>query len=107
RTMPDLADALQQEFEGHFENTEQYVHNALINWLHSEKQTLALVLEDWHRVDNAETTDALAYLLENGCHHLHLIVTSRTRTGLPLAKLRVQGELVEIDASLLKFDTAE
>jgi ATP/maltotriose-dependent transcriptional regulator MalT len=107
RSMPELADALQQEFEGHFENTEQYVLNTLINWLHSEKQTLALVLEDWHRVDNTETKNALAYLLENACHHLHLIVTSRTRTGLPLSTLRVQGELVEIDASLLKFDVGE
>jgi serine/threonine-protein kinase/serine/threonine-protein kinase PknK len=107
RTMPDLADALQQEFEGHLENTEQYVLNALIGWLHSEKQTLAMVLDDWHRVDNTETTSALSYLLENGCHHLHLIVASRTRTGLPLSALRVQGELAEIDASLLKFDVAE
>jgi serine/threonine-protein kinase/serine/threonine-protein kinase PknK len=107
RTMPELADTLQQEFEGHLENTSQYVLNALINCLHSDKQTLALVLEDWHRVDNTETTNALAYLLENCCHHLHLIVTSRTHTGLPLATLRVQGELAEIDASLLKFDTAE
>jgi ATP/maltotriose-dependent transcriptional regulator MalT len=107
RTVPDLADALQQELEGHLENTEQYVLNALINWLHSEKQTLALVLDDWHRVDNAETTTALGYLLENCCHHLHVIVASRTRTGLPLSTLRVQGELAEIDASLLKFDTAE
>src|ERR1700756_105873 len=64
RTMPDLADTLQQEFEGHLENTQQYILNALINWLHSEKQTLALVLEDWHRVDNAETRNALGYLLE-------------------------------------------
>ena len=107
RTMPELADTLQQEFEGHLENTSQYVLNALINCLHTDKQTLALVLEDWHRVDNIETTNALAYLLENCCHHLHLIVTSRTQTGLPLSTLRVQGELVEIDASLLKFDTAE
>ena len=99
RTMPELADTLQQEFEGHLENTSQYVLNALINCLHSDKQTLALVLEDWHRVDNTETTNALAYLLENCCHHLHLIVTSRTHTGLPLSTLRVQGELVEIDAS--------
>jgi serine/threonine-protein kinase/serine/threonine-protein kinase PknK len=107
RTMPDLADTLQQEFEGHLENAQQYVLNALIDCLHSDKQTLALVIEDWHRVDNTETTSALAYLLENCCHHLHLIVTSRTRTGLPLGTLRVQGELAEIDASLLKFDTAE
>jgi serine/threonine-protein kinase/serine/threonine-protein kinase PknK len=107
RTMPDLADTLQQELEGHLENAQKYVLSALIDCLHSEKQTLALVLEDWHRVDNTETTNALAYLLENCCHHLHLIVTSRTHTVLPLSTLRVQGELAEIDASLLKFDTAE
>jgi serine/threonine-protein kinase/serine/threonine-protein kinase PknK len=107
RTMPDLADELQQELEGRLENTHQYVFNALISRLHSDNQTLVLVLDDWHRVDNAETTNALAYLLENCCHHLHVIVASRTGSGLPLSTLRVQRELAEIDASLLKFDTAE
>jgi ATP/maltotriose-dependent transcriptional regulator MalT len=107
RTLPDLAETLQQEFEGHLENAQQYVLSALIDCLHSDKQTLALVMEDWHRVDNTQTTDALAYLLENGCHHLHLIVTSRTRAGLPLSTMAVQGELMEIDSSLLKFDVAE
>jgi ATP/maltotriose-dependent transcriptional regulator MalT len=107
RTMPDLADALQQEFEGHLDNAQQYVLNALINCLHSDKVNLVLVLDDWHRVDNPETKNALAYLLENCCHHLHLVVASRTRTGLPLSTLRVQGELIEIDASHLRFDTVE
>jgi ATP/maltotriose-dependent transcriptional regulator MalT len=107
RTMPDLADTLQQEFEGRLENTQQYVLNALIDCLHSANQALALVIDDWHRVTNAETTNALAYLLENGCHHLHVIVASRIGAGLPLSTLRVQGELVEIDALLLKFDRAE
>ncbi|MDT5136618.1 MAG: serine/threonine-protein kinase PknK, partial [Mycobacterium sp.] len=107
RTLPDLAETLQQEFEGHLENAQQYVLNALIDCLHSDKQTLGLVMEDWHRVHNTETTNALAYLLENSCHHLHLIVTSRTRTGLPLSAMAVQGELTEIDSSLLKFDVAE
>jgi len=107
RTMPDLADTLQQEFEGRLQNTQQYVFNALIDRLHSVNQPLALVIDDWHRVDNTETIDALAYLLENSCHHLHLIVTSRARSGLPLSTLAVEGELVEIDSSLLKFDVAE
>jgi serine/threonine-protein kinase/serine/threonine-protein kinase PknK len=107
RTMPELADSLQQEFEGHLENAQHYVVNALINRLHSDKQTLALVLEDWHRATNAETTNTVAYLLENGCHHLHLIVTSRTREGLPLSTMAVQGELTEIDSTLLKFDADE
>lgn len=107
RSMPDLADMLQQEFEGRLENTEQYVFNALISQLHSDRQTLALVMEDWHRVENTATRDALAYLLQNSCHHLHLIATSRTRAGLPLATMAVQGELVEIDSGLLKFDVRE
>ena len=107
RTMPDLADTLQQEFEGRLQNTQQYVFNALIDRLHSVNQPLALVIDDWHRVDNTETIDALAYLLENSCHHLHLVVASRTRAGLPLGILRVQNELIEIDSSLLKFDTGE
>jgi serine/threonine-protein kinase/serine/threonine-protein kinase PknK len=107
RTMPDLAETLQQEFEGHLENAQQYVVNALINRLHSDKQNLALVMEDWHRVNNTETTNTVAYLLENSCHHLHLIVTSRTREGLPLSTMAVQGELTEIDSSLLKFDADE
>jgi serine/threonine-protein kinase/serine/threonine-protein kinase PknK len=107
RTLPDLAETLQQEFEGHLENAQHYVLNALIDCLHSDKQTLALVMEDWHRVSNGETTNALAYLLENSCHHLHLIITSRARSGLPLSAMAVQGELTEIDSSLLKFDVAE
>jgi ATP/maltotriose-dependent transcriptional regulator MalT len=107
RTLPDLADALQQEFDGHVDNAQPYVLNALIDRLHREKETLVLVLDDWHRVDETETAKALAYLLQNSCHHLHLIVASRTRTGLPLSTLRVQGELVEIDATHLRFDTAE
>ena len=75
--------------------------------MHSDKQTLGLVIEDWHRVDNTDTTDALAYPIENCCHQLHSIVTSRAGAGLPLGTLRVQGELIDIDATLLKFDTAE
>jgi serine/threonine-protein kinase/serine/threonine-protein kinase PknK len=107
RALPNLADRLQQEFEGRLENTQQYVFNALIDSLHSEKQTLVLILDDWHRVTNTETIDALTYLLENGCHHLHVIVASRASTGLPLSTLGVQGELVEIDASQLRFDAGE
>jgi serine/threonine-protein kinase/serine/threonine-protein kinase PknK len=107
RTMPDLADMLQREFEGHLDNAQHYVINVLINALHSEKQTLALVLDDWHRIENAQTAATLRYLLENCCHHLHLIITSRARTKLPVSTLRVQGELVEVDASLLKFDITE
>ncbi|MFF0634337.1 hypothetical protein ACFYTS_17720 [Nocardia sp. NPDC004151] len=45
--------------------------------------------------------------LDHGCHHLRVIVTSRSRTGLPLGRTRVRDELVEIDESALRFDEEE
>ncbi|WP_155930284.1 serine/threonine-protein kinase [Mycolicibacterium sp. CBMA 234] len=105
--LPELADVLQQEFDDRPDTALRQVPNMLIDWLHSQKQTFALVIDEWHRITSAETLDTLAYLLEKGCHHLHLIVASRTGTGLPLSTLGVQGELLEIDASLLRFDVGE
>ena len=105
--LPELADVLQQEFDERPDSALRQVPNMLIDWLHSNKQTLALLIDEWHRITSADSLDTLAYLLEKGCHHLHLIVASRTGTGLPLGTLGVQGELVEIDASLLRFDVGE
>ncbi|BBZ55864.1 serine/threonine-protein kinase [Mycolicibacterium phocaicum] len=105
--LPELADALQQEFDERPDSALRQVPNLLIEWLHSHKQTLALLIDEWHRVTSADSLDTLAYLLENGCHHLYLIVAGRAGTGLPLGTLGVQGELVEIDASQLRFDLGE
>jgi serine/threonine-protein kinase PknK len=58
-------------------------------------------------VSNSETIAALGFLLEHGCHHLQLIVTSWSGTGLPLSRLRLRDELVEIDSETLRFDAEE
>ena len=36
-------------------------------------------------------------LLEHGTEYLHVIVTSRARSGLPLSRMMMRDELVEID----------
>ena len=66
-----------------------------------------VVIDDWHRVSDAAAIDALRFLLENGCHHLQIIVTSRSSDGLPMATMRVRNELIEIDSAALRFDVAE
>ena len=43
-------------------------------------------------------------LLPPGCS---LVVTSRTQTGLPMSRMRMRDELVEIDSTALRFDNAE
>ncbi|WP_297626625.1 serine/threonine-protein kinase [Nocardia sp.] len=105
--LPTLAETLSQQLELHDAEPDVYVLSALINEIHSGGEQVAVVIDDWHRVTDAASIAALSYLLDHGCHHLQVIVTSRSRAGLPLGKLRVHGELVDIDADALRFDVSE
>ena len=80
---------------------------SLINEIHERGERVAVVIDDWHRVTDAATVAAMGFLLDNGCHHLQVVVTSRTRSGLPLSRMRVRDELVEIDSTALRFDDDE
>jgi ATP/maltotriose-dependent transcriptional regulator MalT len=107
RVRPELAASLCQVLEEHGDDAARYVLTSLIDEIHEKDDRIALVIDDWQRVSDAETAGALGFLLEHGCHHLQLIVTSWSRAGLPLGKLRLQNELVEIDGGSLRFDSEE
>ncbi|MFD6063678.1 protein kinase domain-containing protein [Rhodococcus wratislaviensis] len=107
RVRPTLAGDLRQALDEHGDEAEQYVLSSLINEIHASGERVAIVIDDWHRVTDAKTRGALAFLLDNGCHHLQVVVASRTRTGLPMSRMRVQEELVEIDYTALRFDDEE
>ncbi|MFD9663237.1 protein kinase [Rhodococcus sp. NPDC059968] len=107
RVRPQLARELGAALEEHGDQAERYVLTALINEIHETSERVAVVIDDWHRVTNPATIAALEFLLDNGCHHLQLIVTSRTQAGLPLSRMRVRDELVEIDSAALRFSTTE
>jgi ATP/maltotriose-dependent transcriptional regulator MalT len=47
------------------------------------------------------------FLLEHSCDNLQVVVMSRTRSGLPLSRMRVRDELIEIDIGALCFDETE
>src|SRR6478672_1076386 len=107
RVRPELAASLCQVLEEHGDDAARYVLTSLIDEIHQKDDRIALVIDDWQRVTDAGTTAALGFLLEHGCHHLQVIVTSWSRTGLPLSKLRIHDELVEIDGGSLRFDADE
>ncbi|MDN2496806.1 hypothetical protein FHY52_08865 [Nocardia nova] len=104
---PELGEKLERLLELHGDAAQPYVLSSLVDGIHAAAQPVALVVDDWHRVSDAETISALGYLLERGCHHLQVIVTSRSRTGLPLSRMRVRDELVEIDSNTLRFNISE
>ncbi|MCX4092978.1 serine/threonine-protein kinase [Nocardia sp. alder85J] len=107
RVRPELARELGALLEERSSNATRSVLAALIDEIHRGGQRIALVIDDWHRVHGRRTRVAVDYLLEHGCHHLQLVVVGRSRAGLPMSKLRVAGELVEIDTAQLRFDAAE
>ena len=107
RVRPALAASLSQVLEDHGDDAARYVFTMLIDEIHENDDRMALVIDDWHRVSDAQTTAALGFLLEHGCHHLQIIVTSWSRAGLPVSKLRIVDELVEIDSDSLRFDVDE
>ncbi|WP_425383342.1 protein kinase domain-containing protein [Rhodococcus ruber] len=106
-TLPGLGTELTRALEGHGGGAERFVLTTLINRTHAGGQHIAVVLDDWHRVTNPASRSIARFLLEHGCHHLQIVVTSRTRQGLPLSGLRVRNELIEIDSSALRFDLDE
>ncbi|MFE7420127.1 protein kinase [Rhodococcus sp. NPDC057529] len=104
---PALAHELGQVLEEHGDDAERYVLTSLINDIHETGELLVVIIDDWHRITDPTTLETIDFLLTNSCHHLQVVVTSRSRTGLPLSRLLVRDELVEIDAAALRFDDEE
>ncbi|MDJ0420592.1 serine/threonine-protein kinase [Rhodococcus opacus] len=105
--LPAVATELRDTFEAHGDHACPHVLTSLINTLHDQDQRLALVIDDWHRVSDPSSVATLTYLLDNGCHHIQVIVASRAKTGLPMSRMRVHDELIEIDSAALRFDEEE
>ncbi|MET0993316.1 MAG: protein kinase [Mycobacterium sp.] len=104
---PALAAELGELLEEHGDEAERYVLTSLINEIHQSGTQMTLVIDDWHQVTDPATIAALRYLLDNICTGLTVVVTGRTQVGLPMSRMRMQDELVEIDATALRFDIAE
>jgi len=65
------------------------------------------VLDDYHLIDAKAVDNALAFLLERLPPQMHLVIATREDPNLPLARLRVRGQLNELRAADLRFTPAE
>jgi LuxR family maltose regulon positive regulatory protein len=92
---------------------------ALLNDIAAFPEDFTLVLDDYHLIDSrpidASTSGgaltsvdrALAFLLEHLPPQMHLVVATREDPNLPLARLRVRGQLTELRAADLRFTPDE
>jgi LuxR family maltose regulon positive regulatory protein len=80
---------------------------AFLNVLAGRKRDTLVILDDYHLAESAELNDLVMVLLEHLTPRAHLVLITRIDPALRLAKLRGQGELVEIRASDLALSVEE
>ena len=68
---------------------------------------VTVILDDYHVIEDAAIHEALDFLLHYMPAGMHLVIASRGQPALSLARLRSQGELLEIEAADLRFTAAE
>jgi LuxR family maltose regulon positive regulatory protein len=79
----------------------------LIDDLSTLAEDVALVLDDYHVIENEAVHRSLTYLVEHLPPRLHLVLLTRTDPPLPLPRLRARGHLVEVRAADLRFTSDE
>ena len=79
----------------------------LINRLAMRRGKLVLVLDDYQLASSPEVDAVLAFLLDNMPAQLHLVIASREVPAIALARLRAQGQLMEIGQDELRFHAEE
>ncbi|PXX63215.1 serine/threonine-protein kinase PknK [Nocardia tenerifensis] len=107
RVRPDVGTGLDQVLEERPADAAAFVVSTLIDEIHASGSTVVVVVDDWHRVSDAGAHRAMEALLDNGCHHLRFVVTSREQSGLPISRMRVHDELVEIGSAALRLTAPE
>jgi len=79
----------------------------LLNEITTVQDNFILVLDDYHVIDSKPVDNALTFLLEHLPPQMHLVIATREDPQLPLARLRVRGQLTELRASDLRFTPSE
>ncbi|MGH3557626.1 MAG: TIR domain-containing protein [Mycobacterium sp.] len=102
-----VAASLGQVLKQRGDEAVRYVLTSLIDEIDENGDPITLVIDDWQRVSDSPTIAALRFLIDHGSDHLQIIVNSWSRAQLPLSKLLLRDQLVEIDCEKLRFDADE
>ncbi len=79
----------------------------LLNEISTHPNSIVLVLDDFHVIENATIHQSLGFLLKHLPRNMHVVIASRHEPDLDLASLRTKGWVTEIDADELRFTDEE
>lgn len=84
-----------------------YMALTLLSELAELPADFILVMDDYHLIVEATIHQLMAQLIEHMPQQIHLVLTSRTEIPLPLARLRVRQQMIEIRTPALSFSHIE
>ncbi len=87
--------------------TDEHFLTTLINALATLPHEALLVLDDYQTITNPAIHHSMQFLLDHLPTQLHLLILTRSDFPLPIARLRVQGKVCEINAEDLRFTYEE
>lgn len=73
----------------------------------NSNKDFVLVLDDYHVIEEPSIHQAIKFLLEHQPPRLHLVILTRIDPPLPISRLRVRNQMVEIRGSNLHFSEKE
>lgn len=85
----------------------QVVVPTLLNELTALDCQVALILDDYHLVENRTVHEQVAFAIERMPPTFRILIATRSDPVLPLARLRARGELLEVRAEKLRFEVGE
>lgn len=76
---------------------------SVLDMITNTESELVLVIDDFHHIKNPDILSDIKHLIDDMGGNAHIIINSRAKVNLSLARLRLSGEVTEIDRQDLKF----
>jgi LuxR family transcriptional regulator, maltose regulon positive regulatory protein len=102
-----IGDESAQLLRGMPQASPEAVLTSLINDLNAAATDIVLVLDDYQFISSQAVHEQVLFLLEHCPATLHLLIATRSDPPLPLARLRVRGQMMELRTEDLRFTPDE
>jgi LuxR family maltose regulon positive regulatory protein len=79
----------------------------MLNAIGATGSEIVLVIEDWHWITNPEVLTGLSLLLTRHPANMTIALSARSDPAIPLGRLRVRPDLLELRVSVLSFTLEE
>lgn len=106
RGMPEIVQSARFT-RAEYQHFIEKISTLLINQISASPGKMVLVLDDYHVIRSHSVHEAVTYLIDHQPQNLHLVIATRADPPLPVARLRVRGQLNELRAEDLSFSSQE